>query len=141
MSLFTQQEKGTPKNKSDVFGQNLTEWQHWFRSITTFTRDLFRNSDLVNFVRTFFPHPPRIDETKAGTAVSITNKLGQKVVNVVVADKEIVISESAFQTHPRRIDDIKSSGNVSLTRKLGTVTLGFSVDNDQNILANRIFGA
>lgn len=132
-----------PDSFQKYFVNFRLEWERWFLRASEILKTIFpASSDMILSNKVFGRHPERDDEVKAGTAVSVTNKAGQKIVNVIANDSQIQLATATIRGHRERVDELKAGTNITLTRKAGQVTINTTaVDDAQDILANRVFGA
>ena len=108
------------KTWQNNFWQTVLALQRTYDSL----RDNFVGTENdINSKRAFLDKAREWFDLVAGTAVSITRKLGQRVVNVVPEDTQIIQAGQVFDPRLKQADRIVAGSNITLTRKLGAVTI------------------
>lgn len=137
------QDNQKPVDSFQKYWENYRrEWERWFQRTAEILQRIFPDStDVILSSQVFKRHEPRVNETKAGTAVTVTRKAGQDIINVVANDLQIIEAVKVLSQHPARIDELKAGTNITITRKAGQVTITTTAYDDANeIIAGKVYG-
>lgn len=117
----------TGESMTNVVKESFREWDLWMQRTFKFLMNNLPSSenDIIS-KQIFLRHPDRVDQAVAGTAITLTKKLGQFIINAVGSDREIVLPAVVFSRHHPRIDEIVAGTGITLTRKLGRIVINSS---------------
>lgn len=128
---------GNPSNREA--GSYTKTWQNSFyqivhqlqRSFDSAIQTFIGTSNDINSKRAFLPHDPfvffeLVASTTANSVVTITKKLGQRVISFAVEERNLILAGRIFGNRAPVPDRIKAGTNVTIDRKLGEVTINAS---------------
>jgi len=128
---------GNPQNREA--GSYTKSWQNSFyqivhglqRSFDSMVSNFVGTSNDINSKRAFLPHDPwvffeLVASTTANGALTITKKLGQRVLTILVEEHNLILAGRIFGLRAPQPDRIKAGTNITLTRKLGEITVASS---------------
>lgn len=127
-------------------GSYTKTWQNSFyqivhqlqRSFDSAVANFVGTSNDINSKRAFLPHDPWIffelvASTATNSALTITRKLGQRVLAVVIEERNLILAGRIFGNRAPQPDRIKAGSNITLTRKLGEVTIEASASGSLTV--------
>ena len=133
---------GNPNNREA--GSYTKAWQNSFyqivhglqRSFDSMVDNFVGTSNDINSKRAFLPHDPfvffeLVASASANSALTITRKLGQRVLSIVVEELNLILAGQVFANRAPQPDRIVAGSNVTITRTLGQINIAASGGGNQ----------
>ena len=96
------------------------------KTLDSLRENFIGTSNDINSKRAFLPHAREFFEIVVGTtnsALTLTRKLGQRVLAIAVEERNLILSGQVFSRRVITPDRIVAGSNITLTRKLGSITI------------------